>query len=105
MTETPVRLGFAHRAIGDVMTELGESPDPEFGNDPDEHYQAAVDAFRQIKAEGEVGKTFFAQGQSLTKRHKRRLAGRKFQQAMVIFTKLGMTDDASKAAEAQMLII
>jgi hypothetical protein len=104
-TGRPVRIGYAHRALGDVMSELGESPDPNFSSDPEAHYQAAMDAFRQVKADGEIGKTLYAYGQSLAKRNKRRSAGTKFQQAMVIFTKLGMTDDASKAAEAQMMLI
>jgi hypothetical protein len=32
-------------------------------------------------------------------------AARKFQQAMLMFTRLGMADDAAKAAQAQMNVI
>jgi len=32
-------------------------------------------------------------------------ASRKFHQAMLMFTKLGMRDDANKAAQAQMMAI
>jgi tetratricopeptide (TPR) repeat protein len=104
-TERPVRFGYANRAMGDVITLLGKSPEEGYSEDPDSFYQAALDAFRQVKADGDVGKTLFAQGQSLAKRGKTRSAGQKLQQAMVIFTKLGMSDDAAKAAEAQMSLI
>lgn len=99
--ERSVRFGYANRALGDVVTALGNAPEG-YSNDPDEYYQAALEAFRQVKAEADVGKTLFAQGQSYAKRGKSRSAGQKLQQAMVIFTKLGMTEDAAKAAEAQM---
>jgi tetratricopeptide (TPR) repeat protein len=104
-TERSVRFGYANRAMGDVVTQMGKSPEEGYSEDPDTFYQAALDAFRQMKAEGDVGKTLFAQGQSLAKRGKMRSAGQKLQQAMVIFTRLGMSEDAAKAAEAQMSLI
>ncbi len=36
---------------------------------------------------------------------RRTTAARKLQQAMIIFTRLGMTDDAAQAAEAQLQVI
>jgi tetratricopeptide (TPR) repeat protein len=104
-TDRPVRFGYANRALGDVITVLGKAPEEAYSEDADSYYQAALDAFRQVKAEGDVGKTLFAQGQSLAKRGKTRSAGQKLQQAMVIFTKLGMSEEAAKAAEAQMSLI
>jgi tetratricopeptide (TPR) repeat protein len=103
--DRPVRFGYANRAMADVVTLMGKAPEDGYSADPDEYYQTALDAFRQVKAEADVGKTLFAQGQSLAKRGKTRSAGQKLQQAMVIFTKLGMTEDAAKAAEAQMSLI
>ncbi len=100
-----IRIGYANRALGDVITELVSIPDDDFRNDPDYYYDAALTAFRNVKSEGEVGKTLLAKGKSLVKRNKKRSAGRLFQQAMVIFTRLGMTDDAARAAEAQMSAI
>ena len=100
-----IRIGYANRAVGDVITELDTLPDDDFKNDPDAYYDVALSAFRNVKSEGEVGKTLLAKGKSLVKRNKKRSASRLFQQAMVIFTRLGMTDDAARAAEAQMSAI
>ncbi|GAB5493519.1 MAG: hypothetical protein Phog2KO_37340 [Phototrophicaceae bacterium] len=96
-----VRMGYAYRALGDVITQLGESPDPDYNSDVDYYYDQAMSAFKQVKAEGEVAKTLLAQGQSLSKRGKKRSAGNKYQQAMVLFTRLGMMDSAAEAAQAQ----
>jgi len=100
-----VRMGYANRALGDVITRLGQSPSPDFNSDVDYYYSEALSAFKQVKAEGEVAKTLLAQGQSLAIRGKKRSAGNKYQQAMVIFTRLGMMDFAAEAAEAQTKII
>lgn len=103
--QIPDRLGFANRAIGEVLTVLGKAPTSDIDPDPDTYFQAANEAFREVKAEGELAKTMFAHGKSLAKRGKRMAAARKLQQAMVIFTRLGMVDDAAKAAEAQLTLI
>jgi tetratricopeptide (TPR) repeat protein len=101
----PLRTGFANRAVGNVVTRMEHLPDTSFSGNPDDYYRAALEAFRDVKAEGEVGKTLFAQGKSHAHRGKKRSAAGLFQQAMVIFTRLGMTDDAAKAAEAQLDVI
>lgn len=101
----PLRLGFANRAIADVLTVANDLTDGNFDDDPDTYYRIALDNFRDIKSEGEVGKTLFQHGRSLAKRGKSRRAAKLYQQAMMIFTKLGMTDDAAKAAEAQLDIL
>lgn len=100
----PLRLGFANRILGEVLTALGQPPEEGYSSDPDTYFQIAADAFREVKADGEIAQTLFAHGRSLAKRGKRDLAARKMQQATVIFTKLGMMDDAAKAAEAQMTL-
>jgi tetratricopeptide (TPR) repeat protein len=104
-TAQPNRLGYANRALGNVLSQLDEPLDEEYNADPDFYYEKALQNFRQVKAEAEVGKTLFAQGKSYAKRGKRNSATRLFQQAMIIFTKLGMTDDAAKAAEEQWRVI
>lgn len=101
--QTPLRLGYAYRALGEVTTvleasELDEGVHPE----PDEHYKQALRAFREVAAEGEVAKTLYAQATSLARRGKRHSAARTFQKAMTMFTRLGMNDDAAKAAAAQL---
>ena len=103
--QLPIRVGFAYRAIAKVLTELGEAPDDSCDSDPDAYFKAAIDAFREVKAEGEMAKTIYAHGRSLARRDKRMAAARKLQQAMVIFTRLGMVDDAAKAAEAQLDVL
>lgn len=103
--DAAIRVGYANRAIADVITELGKAPEEGFSDDPDEYYKKSIDAFREVKAEGESARTLFAQAHSLGKRGKKRRAARLFQQVMIIFTKLGMTDDAAKAAQAQLEIL
>lgn len=100
-----LRVGYANRILGDVITAMQIVTDDGFESDPDFYYKAAMKAFRNIKSEGEVGKTLLAHGTSLARRGRRRSGGQKLQQAMVIFTRLGMTNDAARAAEAQMDII
>jgi tetratricopeptide (TPR) repeat protein len=99
------RLGFANRAIAEVLTTLGNVPGEDFSSDPDEYYMASAAAFREVKAEGELAKTLYAHGRSLGKRGRKMPSARKLQQAMVIFTRLGMVNDAAKAAEAQLEVL
>ncbi len=101
----PLELGFGNRAIAEVLSELTEPLDADFDPDPDPYFQAANDAFREIKAEGEIARTMFVQAKSLLKRGRRMTAARKLQLAMVIFTRLGMVDDAAKAAEIQLEVL
>jgi hypothetical protein len=106
--EQPLMLGFANRAMGEVVSALGALPshaNPSLSNDPDEYYRAASEAFREIKAEGELARTMYAHALSLAARGRGMTAARKLQQAMIIFTRLGMADDAAKAAHAQMGVL
>lgn len=101
----PLRLGYANRAIAEVMTELKGLSDERFIMDPDEYFSAAIESFREVKADGEIARTMAAHGRSLGKRGRNTSAARMLQQAMVIFTRLGMADDAAKAAEAQLKLL
>lgn len=99
-------VGLAWRALGDVATALDPLPaDPELPDNPDDFYRNALDAFREIQAEAEVGHTLFHHAKSLAVRGKRRPAAQLFREAMVIFTRLGMTEDAARAAEAQLSVM
>lgn len=104
-SQQPLGLGFANRAIAEVLTALGKPPDSGFSDDPDGYYQASTEAFKEINAEAEMARTMYAQAWSQAKRGLKSAAGRKFQQVMVIFTKLGMVDDAARAAEAQLRML
>lgn len=109
-TNQPLLLGFANRAMGEVLSALLSVPRsaedtmvyPITDKDPDDYFRAASDAFQEIKAEGELARTMYAHAISLLERGRSMMAARKLQQAMIIFTRLGMADDAAKAAHAQM---
>ncbi len=97
--------GFANRAIANVLTAIGKSPESAFMADPDVYYNLAIEAFRGVNAEAEIGRTLHAQGWSIARRGRKLSAARKFQQALSIFTELGMVDDAAKAAESQLDVV
>lgn len=101
LTGHPMRLGFGNRAVADAISALGDAPEPEFDSDPDVYYKKALDYFKEVKMEGDFAKTLYARGLSLVRRGRKSSAAKLFQQAMALFTKHGMTDDAAKAAEAQ----
>lgn len=101
--DRPIRIGYANRALGIVITDLFPVSDTE--NDPDTYFKTATKAFRKVKAEGEIAKTMYAHAMSLAKRGNKRRAGQLLQQAMITFTKLGMTNDAAKAAQAQLDVL
>ena len=99
--ERPLRVGYANRAMAEVISVTGKALESGFDNDPDEYYLRAVHAFREMKADAEVAHTIYAQGKSLSKRGKKDLAIRSFRKAMLIYSKLKMISSAAKAAEAQ----
>jgi tetratricopeptide (TPR) repeat protein len=101
----PFQLGFANRTLGEVVTMLKDAPDGDFSSDPDTYFRAAINAFQEINAEAELARTMFAQAKSLAIRGRRTTAARKLQQVMIIFTRLGMVDDAARAAEAQLAVL
>lgn len=101
----PLEKGFANRAVAEVVTALEAAPEEGFSPDPDVYYHAANQAFYEINAEGEMARTMFAHAKSLAQRGRRMTAARKLQRAMILFTQLGMIDDAAKAAEAQLQVL
>lgn len=98
-------IGISYRIIGLILTELGSSPDPAFVHDPDVYFNQSIEAFREVKADGEIARTMHAHGKSLGKRGKKAEGVRKLQQATIIFTKLGMVDDAGRAAQDQLKLL
>lgn len=101
----PLERGFGYRAIAEAISIIENPPDNDLSPDPDVYFQAANEAFREIKAEGEIARTMFAHAKSLARRGRRMTAARKLQMAMVIFARLGMVDDAAKAAETQLQVL
>jgi tetratricopeptide (TPR) repeat protein len=102
---TSLMVGMANRMLGEVVTALGRVLEEGYSDNPDEYFAKAVQSFREIKADGEIARTLFAHGKSLGKRGSNAAGAHKLQQATVIFTKLGMMDDAAKAAEAQLKLL
>jgi hypothetical protein len=96
----PYERGFACRAIAEVLPYLPH-PDDGFRPDPDAYFQASRAAFQEIQIEGEIGRTLLAHARSLAGRGRNLTAARKLREAMLIFARLGMLDDAARAAELQ----
>ncbi|HYO87767.1 MAG TPA: tetratricopeptide repeat protein [Candidatus Limnocylindrales bacterium] len=103
--DQPLLTGLANRGMGEVLTALGRLPpgsDPALSPDPDRYFEDSIEAFKAIKADGETARSMYAHAVSLSARGEGAQAARKLQQAMILFTRLGMADDAAKAAQAQM---
>ncbi|MCL4253930.1 MAG: tetratricopeptide repeat protein [Anaerolineae bacterium] len=97
--------GYANRTLGEVLTELKTAPDSRFSSDPDYYFRLSIEFLQELKADAEIARTMYAQAISLAKRGKRTTAAKKLQQVMDIFTKLGMVDDAARAAESQLALM
>jgi len=103
-TKEALQIGYANRILGDVLTAKKVSK-TEDGKSIDDYYRASIQAFKDIRAEGESARSMFAQAKSFAARNKRLAAAKMFHSAMVIFSKLGMTDDVAKAAEANLSML
>ncbi|MBK9125965.1 MAG: tetratricopeptide repeat protein [Chloroflexi bacterium] len=105
LLQTDLRIGFAYRALGEVVTVLEHPPEPPLSPDPDHYFSESIARFKAVNAEGETARTLFAQGRSLRRRGRQTQATRKLHQAMIMFSRLGMVDDAAKAAEEQLKLL
>jgi tetratricopeptide (TPR) repeat protein len=105
--ERPFRMAHAYRVLGDVVSQLKilQIKDAETENDPDTYYQASLDAFKSVNADSEWAKTLFAQGKSLAQHGKTQAAKQNFQQAMLVFNKLSMWQEAAQVTEAQIKLL
>jgi tetratricopeptide (TPR) repeat protein len=98
-------IGKANCALGDVITALPAIPETDreqFEADPDAYYSAALAALHAINADAEIAHTLFAQGMSLAARDHKLRAAHALQQAMISYTRLEMSADAARAAQAQL---
>lgn len=103
--DQPLLVGISNRGLGEVLTVLGALPadsDPALPASPDACFIISTEAFQSIKADGEAARSLYTHALSLSARGDHVQAANKLQQAMIIFTRLGMADDAAKAAQAQM---
>jgi ATP/maltotriose-dependent transcriptional regulator MalT len=98
--ESGLLRGFANRIVAEVLTRMEGAPEG-FSHDPDVYFAAALESFREIHAEAEMARTLLAQGKSLGYRNKATTGVRRIQQAVNIFTNLGMMEEAAAAAESQ----
>jgi tetratricopeptide (TPR) repeat protein len=106
-TRQAIHIGYANRTMALVVDALGHVPDEfieTYTADPDVYFSAAIGAFRDVRAQAELAQTVYMHGLSLGQRGQRVNAWRKLQQALVIFTRLGMVHDAADAAQAQLTI-
>jgi tetratricopeptide (TPR) repeat protein len=101
----PLQIGLAQRAVGEVLMAMETPPEGEFSTNADEYFQVATDIFRSLGAEGEMARTMYVYSKSLARQGRRMTAARKLHQAMIIFTKLGMVNDATHAADLQLTIL
>lgn len=98
--------GYANRALAEIISVNPVAPmEKRFVNDPNVYFQAANDAFLEINAEGEVARTMHAHALHLLREGRRMMAARKLHLAMTIFTRLGMVDDAARAAATQLEVL
>lgn len=100
-----MEIALSNRTMGDVITAMGNCPDPDMPCDANSYYAESVAILMQMNAEAELGRTLLAHGRSLANMGKRNTAVRKMQQALLIFTRLGMTADAAAAVEAQRAVM
>jgi tetratricopeptide (TPR) repeat protein len=100
-----VLMGFADRAMGEALS-LRPSDIPNGVNpDPDYYFAQSLNHLREINAEAEIARTLLSHGRSLVGRGKRTQAARKLNQAVTIFSRLGLVDEASRAAEEQLKML
>lgn len=100
----PILIGLANRIAGDVVTQTGEPLEPDTSADPDDYFREALEAFRGLNAEAEMARTMYSQALSLAARGRATTAARKLQHVMILFSRLGMVDDANRAAQSQLEI-
>jgi tetratricopeptide (TPR) repeat protein len=98
-------MGFADRAMGEALSLKPASIDPDINPDPDYHFAQSIQHLREVNAEAEIARTLYAHGRSLIGRGKRTQATRKLNQAITIFSQLGLTEEASRAAEEQLKLL
>lgn len=101
----PLEMARANSIVGEVITALHTCPEPNMSSNPNDYFAAAVTLYVDMNAEVDLGRTLLAHGKSLAKQGKRNTAIRKMQQALLIFTKLGMSADAAAAADAQRAVM
>jgi tetratricopeptide (TPR) repeat protein len=105
ISENRHSMGLAYRVLGDALTALGTVPEDSDYQKPDDYYRAALETFKNVDAQAEVGRTIYSHALSLAKRGRRRHAAQLFREAMVTFTQLSMTADAADAADAQLQVM
>lgn len=104
-TNEPRSLGLAYRALGSVLTHARNSLPSPLAADIDTYFERSLAAFRQMQAQGEIGITLYEYASSLAARGHKQQALRLYREALLTFTRLGMTYYAARVAEAQVKII
>lgn len=97
--------GFADRAMGEAVSLNPNREEEGIKSDPDFYFQQSIQRFKEVDAEAEIARTLMSQGRSLIGRGKRTQAARKLNQAIAIFSRLNLTEEASRAAEEQLKLL
>lgn len=98
-------MGFGDRAMGEALSLNPSQVAAELNSDPDYYFQQSIQNFKEVNAEAEIARTLLAHGRSLIGRGKRTQAARKLSQAIATFSRLNLTDEASRAAEEQLKLL
>lgn len=89
-------LAGANRIMGKILTTFSSD------DQPNSYFQKALDIYREVNAEGELARTLYEYAQCLIQQQNNARARKMLQRAIVIFGKLGMADDAARAAALDM---
>ena len=104
-TQLPADLGESFLLIATIITQLGESPDDIYSNDPDTYFQQALEHFEKVNAVADLAKTHFEWGKSLAQREQKELAEEHFDKALGLFSQLERSNDVARVATAKLSML
>lgn len=101
-----MQAGMAHRTLAEIASHPDCPPNAK-GNkpNPSHHYAESRRYLEEIGAEGELGHVWFSQGRYLAGQRRTWGALVALRNALTIFTRLGMVEDAAKVAEEQTTLL
>ncbi|MGB1287703.1 MAG: hypothetical protein ACPG7F_14285 [Aggregatilineales bacterium] len=105
ISQNAMMHGYALRLMGDIRTQDTTPIHETLPQTSDEFYFAAIHIFQELGADGEAARTIFARAKSMAQRGKKRAAAKLYRDAMTAFTRLDMTYDAARAADAQLKLL
>ncbi len=104
-TQLPEDLGKSYRLIANIISQLGESPDDIYSNDPNTYFQQALESYEQVNAIADLAKTHFEWGKSLAQREQTDQAEEHFDKALGLFSQLERSNDVARVATAKLSML